>query len=208
MTTHDTLKSLPLSEEWPKSTLDGRNHGDPRPAVDLTRRKDHALDQTAVAQAIDVKHRSTVGERTAEQIAQGRTVPGSRPPFGYKTVRIQTQYGVEKRWEHKEPEADEVRQIYALATSKSGWRMSCASIARKMSLSGSKRLFTSLSVHRILTSVIYTGTSTRCVSIRDGTWVKLTAPPLVSVSAFRTVQTLLASRRRKKLEAASGGPNE
>lgn len=208
MTTNDTLKTLSLSEEWSKSTSDGRNHRDPHPPTEQISRKDHNLDQNEAVLALDVKRHSTVGERTADHIIRGRTVPGARPPYGYRTVRSFTPAGIEKSWEHKEPEAEDVRQIFAMATSESGWRMSCEKIARRMSRSGSQRIFSPLRVYRILTSEIYVGTSTWCVSKRTGTSVTLTAPPLVSESDFQTVQVRLASRRRKKLKAASGGSDE
>jgi site-specific DNA recombinase len=127
---------------------------------------------------------------------------GSRPPFGYKAVAVETRAdAVKKRLVIESVEAEIVREVFKLYLEGSGIRVIAAHLNRR-NIKYRNSKFSSSITHAILTRQVYVGrhcfnrTIYRSRKIKPRSeWVWFETPKIIDPDVFQTVQDRLALRR-------------
>jgi len=127
---------------------------------------------------------------------------GSRPPFGYKAVAVETRSdAVKKRLVIEPVEAEIVREVFKLHLEGNGIRAIAAHLNRR-GIKYRKNKFSSSITHAILIREAYVGrhyfnrTNYRSRKIKPRSeWVWFETPTIIDQDVFQTVQNRLALRR-------------
>jgi site-specific DNA recombinase len=135
---------------------------------------------------------------------------GSKPPFGYRLFVKERRGNKDKKvLEIDEAEAEVVRLIFNMAAGGLGRIVGVQAIAARLNEQGQRRrgrLFSTSSIHDLLTSTTYRGThyfnqfdSRAGVPRPRSQWVAVTVPAIIDETTFNTVQSLLQSRNPKRM---------
>ena len=128
---------------------------------------------------------------------------GSRPPFGYRTVAVETRGdAIKKKLDIDPVEAETVHEVFSLCLDGKGIRAIADHLNRKGLTYRRGRKFTSGLVHQILTRTAYVGrhhynrtdSKTGKTKARSE-WVEFATPVVIEPETFERVQRLLESRR-------------